>query len=87
MRATRSAQRAAILLPRLDGARERDAVDSLVGDDGLADLAAASQQRNHAAREVLEARHEHQRREGGELRRLADHAVTRREGRRDLPGE
>ena len=86
-RATRSAQRGGDPLAGRDRAGERDAVDALVGDDPLADVAGAGEQVDDAGRQVLEARREHQRRERRQLRRLADDGVAGRERGRELPGE
>ena len=70
-----------------DAAGERDAVDPLVVDDPLADVAAAGQQRDEAGRKVVHARRERQRRERRELGRLAERGVAGGEHRRELPGE
>ena len=74
-------------LARVDGAGECDAVDPVVADDPLADLARAGEQVDDAGGEVVEAVGEGQRRERRQLGGLADDRVPGRESGRELPRE
>jgi hypothetical protein len=87
IRAVRSAQRTAIRFAGRDRAGEGDAVDALVGDDLLTDVAGAGEQRDQTGRQVVEAGGEHQRRDRRQLGRLADDGVAGRQRGRELPGE
>ena len=87
IRATRSAQRAAIFFPVSTEPVKATQSTRSSATIAVAHVARAREQRNGTGGEVREAVGQHQRGERGELRGLAHHGVARRQRRRELPGE